>query len=127
MKIPELWGYHADAFVACLMGGFALSLTISGLFVSCQSCEIMPFAIIFLLTAIAWWAWISHSLWQRWHQGHFLHAAWHVVVALPLSVLSVLSTICVAPAKIIAMPSPWGGDRLFQQIFHSLLWWWHQT
>lgn len=127
MEIPESWGHRADALVACLMGGFALSLTICGLFVICRNCAIMPFAIIFLLAAISWWAWIGYSLWQRWNHGHFLHAAWHVVVALPLSTITLLSTICVAPAKIVAVPSPWGFDRLFQQIFHSLLWWWQQT
>lgn len=127
MKIPESWGYHADALVACLMAGFALSLAITGLFVTCRSCEIMPFAIIFLFAEIGWWTWISHSLWQRWHKGYFLHAAWHILVALPLSILCVLSTIFVAPAKFVALPAAWGTDRLFQQIFQSLLWWWQHV
>jgi hypothetical protein len=123
MKIPESWGHHADALVACLMAGLALSLTITGLVVAYRSCEIMPFGIIFLLAVISWWAWISRSLWQRWHNGHFLHAAWHFVVALPLSILSVLSTICVVPDAKLALPPPSGSDPFIQQIVHSLFWW----
>ncbi|MFY7817497.1 MAG: hypothetical protein ACOVRB_03945 [Akkermansiaceae bacterium] len=127
MKIPESWGHHADALVACVMGGFALSLTIVGLFVTCRNSEIMPFAIIFLLATSGWWAWIGLNLWQRWHMGHYHHAAWHVVVALPLSTLSIFSTLCVSPSKTVALPSAWGSERLFQQILHSVLWWWQQT
>ncbi|MFM2171439.1 MAG: hypothetical protein RI957_1668 [Verrucomicrobiota bacterium] len=127
MNIPESWGQRADALVASLMGACALSLTIFGLYEAYRTVDVMPFATIFILAEIGWWAWISHSFWQRWHCGHFLHAAWHVAVALPLALLSILGIISVAPATAMTPPSCAVSDRLFEHLLRSLIWWWQNA
>lgn len=126
MNIPESWGYRADAVVACLMASFALALGLCGCLVA-QFCDcVMPYLALFPVAEMVWWTWIGHSFWQRWHHGHFSHAAWHIAIALPLALLCVVSCLVTAPHMPVAAASPLGTDRLFQKVFLSLVWCWQQ-
>jgi hypothetical protein len=126
MDVPEQWGHRADAVVACLMASCALALTMCGLFVTYRCQQVMPFLLLFFVAEIAWWAWIAHSLWNRWHAGHFSAAAWHVAIALPMAALMLTSVLTQAPQMRNCQCSPWLADRLTQQMILSLEWWLHR-
>ncbi len=126
MVWPEQWGHRADALVACLMASCALALTLSGLWITYRCEQVMPFLLLFFVAAIAWWAWISHSLWNRWHAGRFYNAAWHVAIALPMSALLLASILTQAPSAQIGPRSPWPIDRLVQHLISSVEWWLHR-
>jgi hypothetical protein len=126
MDVPEQWGHRADAVVACLMGACALALTMCGLWVTYRCQQVMPFLLLFFVAEIAWWAWITHSLWNRWHAGRFSAAAWHVAIALPMACVVLTSVLTQAPQSQVCQCSPWLADRLTQQMILSLEWWLHR-
>lgn len=126
MNISESWGYRADACVACLMGALAFALGICGCVAAYHSKCVMPYLALFPVVEMIWWTWIGHTLWLRWKHGHFSHAAWHVAIALPLALLTVVSCLSYAPHLPVSAMSPFWPERLFQQVFLSLVWWWQQ-
>ena len=127
MNIPESWGHKADAVVACLSAAVALALFLAGFALVHVSTRVMPYIALFPLVEMAWWAWIAHTLWRRWNDGCYPHAAWHIAIAVPLASLSIVSCLTHAPLSPISAISPLWTDRLYQQVLCSLLWWWQQA
>lgn len=123
MDVPEQWGHRADAVVACLMASCALALSMCGLVVTYRCQQVMPFLLLFFVAEITWWAWIAHSLWDRWQAGCFSSAARHVAIALPMAGLLLASVLIQASPVQNSPCSPLPADRLTQQMILSVEWW----
>lgn len=122
MDLLEKWGHRADAVVACLTAACALALGLYGMMYMVRCQYVMPFVLLFFLLELVWWLWICRSLLGLMREGYFTHAAWHVAVALPLTVFCTLSLSCM-PHQSCSHLSPFLTDRILQHIAWSLHWW----